>query len=160
MSRETNEGVMMRFKTITANLSTIVHLLVEPIKSLEKPKASLEASFSIRQLSWTVTSNKSIVSPPCLDSSVSTICLDPIDIVEALLRVMSEIVLTAAEGEIQLEKWSARQVETVSTSCTSSRGGMLFAGVPISGENDCWRNIEQVVLRTIWYWSICHSGIS
>ena len=48
MSRETNEGVMMRFKIITTNLSTIVHLLVEPITSLAKPKASLEAYISIR----------------------------------------------------------------------------------------------------------------
>ena len=50
MSRETNEGVMMRFKTITANLKTIVHLLVEPIISLAKPKASVEAYIYIRKL--------------------------------------------------------------------------------------------------------------
>ena len=62
MSRETNEGVMIRFKTITTNLSTIVHLLVEPIKSLEKPKAYLEASISIRQLTWTVTFSKPVIS--------------------------------------------------------------------------------------------------
>ena len=49
MVRETNKGVMMRCKTITANLLTIVRLLVEPITPLEKPKASLEESLSIRQ---------------------------------------------------------------------------------------------------------------
>ena len=45
MTREANEGVMMYFKTITMNLLTIVHPLVEPITSLAKPKASLEAYF-------------------------------------------------------------------------------------------------------------------
>ena len=50
MSREVNEGVMMRFKTITENFSTIVHLLVEPIISLAKPKAYVEASISIRKI--------------------------------------------------------------------------------------------------------------
>ena len=62
MSRETNEGVMMRFKTITANLSTILHLLVEPITSLEKQKAYLEESISIRK-PWTVNSSKPVISP-------------------------------------------------------------------------------------------------
>ena len=47
MSRETNEGVMVRFKIIMMNLLTIVHLLVEPITSLAKPKASLEAFFPL-----------------------------------------------------------------------------------------------------------------
>ena len=50
MSTETNEGVMMRFKTIMTNLSTIVHLLVEPITSLGKPKASLEEYIYVRQI--------------------------------------------------------------------------------------------------------------
>ena len=45
MSRNTNEGVMINFKTITMNLFTIVYPLVEPITSLAKPKASLGASF-------------------------------------------------------------------------------------------------------------------
>ena len=63
MSRETNEGVMMHFKTITMNLLTIVHPIVEPITSLSKPKASLEAYFSIWQLPWKVTSTKPFVSP-------------------------------------------------------------------------------------------------
>ena len=49
MPRKTNEGVMILCKTITANLLTIVGLLVEPITSLAKPKASLEASLSIRK---------------------------------------------------------------------------------------------------------------
>ena len=50
MSREMNEGAMMHFKTITMNLLKIVHYLVEPIKSLERPKAYLEASIFIRKL--------------------------------------------------------------------------------------------------------------
>ena len=50
ISREANEGVMMYFKTITMNLLTIVHLLVEPITFLAKPKASLEAYFYIGKL--------------------------------------------------------------------------------------------------------------
>ena len=63
MSGETNEGVMMHFKKITMNLLTIVHPLVEPITSLAKPKASLEASIYIRQIPWTVTSTKPFLSP-------------------------------------------------------------------------------------------------
>ena len=63
MSRGTNEGFMMYFKTITMNLLTVVHLLVEPIVSLAKPKAYLGASFSIRQLPWSVTSSKPAISP-------------------------------------------------------------------------------------------------
>ena len=47
---------------------------------------------------------------------------------------MLEIVLTTAEGEIQLGKLIARQVEAVYPSSTSSRGGMFFYGVPLSGE--------------------------
>ena len=41
MSRETNEEFMMRFKRIMENLPKIVHLLVEFVTSLEKPKAYL-----------------------------------------------------------------------------------------------------------------------
>ena len=37
----------MRFKTNTANFSTIVHLHVEPVTSIAKLKASLEAYISI-----------------------------------------------------------------------------------------------------------------
>ena len=53
----------MRFKTITTNLMTVVHLIVEPITFLAKPKAYLEASISIRQLPGTVTSSKPVISP-------------------------------------------------------------------------------------------------
>ena len=63
MSRETNEGVMMHFKTITMNLLTIVHLPVEPITPLVKPKDSMGLYISIMQNSWTVTSSKPVISP-------------------------------------------------------------------------------------------------
>ena len=66
MSRETNEGVMMHFKKITMNLLKIVQPLVEPITSLAKPKAYLEAYFSIRQLPWKVTSSEPVISPSLL----------------------------------------------------------------------------------------------
>ena len=62
MSRETNEGVMMRCKKITANLLTILHLLVEHITPLEKPKASLEAYISIRQPTCTVIYSNPVIS--------------------------------------------------------------------------------------------------
>ena len=62
MSRETDEGVMMCFKTITTNLLTIIHLIVEPIKSLAKLKASLEAFIYIRKIPGTVTSSKPVIS--------------------------------------------------------------------------------------------------
>ena len=43
MSMDMNKEVMMHCKTIMANLLTIVCLIVEPITTLEKPKASPEA---------------------------------------------------------------------------------------------------------------------
>ena len=52
----------MNCNTITINLLKIVHPLVEPITYLAKPKASAEASFSICQIPWTVTSTKPVVS--------------------------------------------------------------------------------------------------
>ena len=45
---------------------------------------------------------------------------------------MAEIVLTSVEVETELEKLSATQVDTVSPSLTSPRGGMFFSGVPVS----------------------------
>ena len=41
---------------------------------------------------------------------------------------MSEIVLAVTEEEIELEKLSTQQVETVSPSSTLSRGGMFWVG--------------------------------
>ena len=41
ISRETNEGVMMHCKTITANFFTIVGLLVEPSPSIVKKRLIL-----------------------------------------------------------------------------------------------------------------------
>ena len=49
ISRETNEGVMMRCKTTKAKSLTIITIIVEAIASLEKPKASIKAYISIRQ---------------------------------------------------------------------------------------------------------------
>ena len=63
MSRETNEAVMMRCKKITSNLLRIVCILVEPITSLAKSKASIEESLSIRKTPWGVTSSKPVISP-------------------------------------------------------------------------------------------------
>ena len=54
---------MMRLKKITTNLSTIVHLLVEPITSLKK-KASLEESIYIIKITLKVTSCKPVISTP------------------------------------------------------------------------------------------------
>ena len=50
MSRDTNKGVMMRFKLITANLLEVVGLLVEPRTAIEKPKGSLDEYLSNSKL--------------------------------------------------------------------------------------------------------------
>ena len=42
MPMDTNEGFMMRCKTITANLLTVLVLLVELSTSVAHPKGSLE----------------------------------------------------------------------------------------------------------------------
>ena len=57
------KGVMMRCKTITANLLKIVHLIVETITYFENPKATIEASLSIQQPPWRITSSKPVISP-------------------------------------------------------------------------------------------------
>ena len=62
---------------------------------------------------------------------------------------MLKIVRAAAEGEIQLEKLNAWQVETFYPPLTLSRGGMLFAGVQVSGGKYFCSNLEQVILRII-----------
>ena len=49
MSRKTNEGFMINYKTIMANFSTIVRLLVEPITYLALPKDFIEAYLFIIQ---------------------------------------------------------------------------------------------------------------
>ena len=54
---------MMRFKKITANLSKIVCLIVEPITYLAEPKDSPEASLYISQTTWTITSSKPVIYP-------------------------------------------------------------------------------------------------
>ena len=43
MSRETNKGVMMLCKAITANFLTVVGLIVENRTVIAKPKGYLEA---------------------------------------------------------------------------------------------------------------------
>ena len=63
MSRKTNERVMMRYKTNTANLLTILGLLVEHVTSLAKPKASIEAYIAIRKTYYIVTSIKPVIYP-------------------------------------------------------------------------------------------------
>ena len=42
MSRVMNKGVMMCCKAVTSNLFTVVVLVVEPSKSISKPKGYLE----------------------------------------------------------------------------------------------------------------------
>ena len=54
---------MMRCKTITSNLLTVVGLLVEPSTPIAKPKASIKAYLSIRPPPWTVTSSKPVIYP-------------------------------------------------------------------------------------------------
>ena len=56
-------GSRNAFQNNLTYLSTIVHLLVEPITSLAKPKYYLEASISIRQLPWTWISSKPVIYP-------------------------------------------------------------------------------------------------
>ena len=63
LSTVMNKGVKMRYKAVTANLLTVVGLLVEPSKAIKK-MSSLEASLSIRQPTITVISSSPFISPP------------------------------------------------------------------------------------------------
>ena len=47
---------------------------------------------------------------------------------------MSKIVITSVYVQAELDFLSSHQVETVSTLSTSSRGVMVFDGVPVSVE--------------------------
>ena len=62
MSQETNEGIMVYCKTITAKFLAIVHCLVETIIIHAKPKAYLEAYISACQPFLTVTYIKPVIS--------------------------------------------------------------------------------------------------
>ena len=73
MSSDMNKRVVMRCKTITSNLLTVVRLLVEPSTAVEK-KGSLEASIYIRRTTLTLTSSKTIIYPPYIASSISEVC--------------------------------------------------------------------------------------
>ena len=160
MSREKNKGVMMRFKTITANLSTILHLLVEPITSLEKQKAYLEESISIRK-PWTVTSSKPVISP----------YMFRFFFFGNMLRsngyrwstVESHVINSADRcGGINT---TGKMKCMVSRNCISIiyliKGRYVLCwGPSIRWKKDGWRNLEQVVPRILLYRSICHSGLS
>ena len=73
MSKVTNEGVMMRCKVVTANLLTVVGLLVEPSIAIAKPKGSIDASIYISQTTITVKSIIQLNIPPSLASSFSEV---------------------------------------------------------------------------------------
>ena len=49
MSSVMNEGVMIRYKAITANLLTVVGIIFEPRTYIAKPTGSVEAPCSISQ---------------------------------------------------------------------------------------------------------------
>ena len=63
MSMETNKGVVMRCKTIPANLLTVVGLIVEPITAIENTKGYIEAFISIRQNPLTLKSSNQVILP-------------------------------------------------------------------------------------------------
>ena len=67
-----NEVVKMRYKSVTANLLTVVGILVEPSAAIENPKVSLETSSSIRQHPITVNSSSPIISPSLYSSFFSS----------------------------------------------------------------------------------------
>ena len=77
MSTLMNEGVKMYCKVVTANLFTLIDLLVEPSTYISKTKGYLEAYISIRQPIITVTSISPVI-PPSLDYSFMEVCLHTI----------------------------------------------------------------------------------
>ena len=135
MTRETNEGVIMRFKTITTNLSTIVHLLVEPITSLAKPKASLETSISIRQLPWTVTSSKPVISPFlfCYFFFGNMLRSNRYSWGNVESHVGNSADLCGGRNTTRKMKCTASR-NYISVIDLIKGGGMFLAGVPIAGE--------------------------
>ena len=167
MSRETNEGVMMHCKSITANLLTIVGLLVENITSLAKPKASLEASLSIRKPPLTLTYSKPVISPS-LSSLISF---------RSILRYNSrsprsigywwstvESYVGNSSGHCGGRNITGKMKFTSSIKCVSFIGlikgrSVLFRGTSISLKIYFWSNLEQVVPIIIWYQSIFHGGL-
>ena len=63
ISRVMNVGVMILCKSVTANLLTVVGLLVDLSTSIVKPKVSLESYLSIRQPIITLTSSNNVIYP-------------------------------------------------------------------------------------------------
>ena len=59
-----NDGVKMRYKSVTVNLVTVVGPLVESsITAIANTEGSLEAYLSIRENPITVTSNRPVIPP-------------------------------------------------------------------------------------------------
>ena len=142
MSREKNKGVMIHLKTITTNLSTIVHILVEPITSLAKTKASPEVYFSIRQLTWAVTYSKPVVSPSLFSFFFFVNML-----------ISNRYLWGTVESHVGNSAYRWRGINTTGKmKCTSSRnwisiiklikGRYIISGIPLSGEklllNQSW----------------------
>ena len=69
MSTLMNEGVDIRCKLVTTQVFTVVGLLVELGKAIAKPKCSIEAYPSIRQMSVTVTSGSPVIYYSLFSSS-------------------------------------------------------------------------------------------
>ena len=72
MSTVINKGVKIYFKSVTANLFTVVCLLVEPSTSILKQKSSFGSFLYIRQHNITLTSISNFI-PPYLPISFSII---------------------------------------------------------------------------------------
>ena len=78
ISRVMNEGVMMRCKAVTANLLTVVGLIVYSSAAISKPKVYLEAYLSIMQPPITVTSSSPVISTSLSSFFFLAVCCDPI----------------------------------------------------------------------------------
>ena len=141
MPRETNEGVMMHCKTITADFLTIVGLLVEPITPIAKTKDSPEAYISISKPPWTVTYIKPVIYPYlCSFLSFRSMLRSNGRSHRSMWYWWSifESYVISCDGPCgrrnRTVKLIVQQLETVSPLSISSRGGMLSFGVPVSVE--------------------------
>ena len=161
MSRKTNDGVMIRYKKITANLLTIVRLLVEPITSLEKTKDSLEAYLSISEPPWTVTSSKPVISPSLSRFfSFGSMLISNRYLWSTVLSYVGN-----SDGRCGGRNTTGKTKCTasgnfISTTNLINGGGMFFDKVPLSFEkgllNQYWASHSKNSLITINFslWSI------
>ena len=114
---------MMRCKAFTANLLTVVRLLIEPSTYIEKLKASLEASISVSQNPITVASSSPVVSTSLSSSFFFSRILKSKSISHQSIRKRRS---TVESYVVNISDLCGIKSRTIKMKCTESRNCLSF----------------------------------